>query len=874
MSLDVEGLKRVSALFDEWHELAPGQRALRLTELQNEAPEVAAELVRWLAQDELPHGALDVLTQRFQSHVEAAPTAPDDRSGLPIGAYELLCRVGRGGMGEVYEARRPGADFEQRVAIKLLRRGLDSEDVVRRFLRERRILAQLEHPGIARLIDGGMSEDGLPYLVMEFVDGSTLIEAAKARDLDLAARLQIFLQICDAVAYAHRRLIVHRDLKPSNVLLTPDNQPKLLDFGIAKLLDDVGDEGLTGTGMRVLTPGYAAPEQILGLPISTSTDVYALGVILYELLTGASPHQRFGKTLERVTSDIHQESVIRPSTALMKADETGNTTRLQRLRLARQLSGDLDTIILHALKREPDRRYQGAAEFADDIRRYRNGHPVRAESDTMGYRLRKFVKRHRGGVTAASLAVLGIVAGLVIALWQADLARQSATHAALETSRAQAQAHRAEVIKDFFASMFENSSPMRQRQGAQLTAREWVESAADRIDTELRDAPEAQAEIRVALGWALLEFGADAKATALLNAALVYLRKVGSADAESLSNALQLLSRVQRERGDLEGAQRTIVEALSANERIADPELRIDERLQLRTYQMTLANARGQPELALQIGRALLADRTLRYGENDPHLAVDWNNLGATLNKLDRPQEAEAALSRALTLLRADPESPAARQANVIGGLCLSQLGQGKLAAALASAKQAQEIASRSLGSHSYVTQRAQSCAARALRYLGHDDRAWSIINVLRTEVTESDPDLRRVVALQRGVMLLSKNHIEEAVAILSAVRTAFAKEAHSTPLYAIEADLAFAHALARAGNTAQALSIASVALQALESQASGGYRKGELLVSAARAFALSGHAERAQSLRTKGLALWRTAWAASDTVVPEPMAP
>jgi eukaryotic-like serine/threonine-protein kinase len=863
MSADAELLKRVSALFDELHELAAPEQVHALAKLHDAEPEVAAELSRWLAKDQESDAAFTALTGRLQAAVMGLPLAAKDRSGQRIGAYELLRRIGRGGMGEVYEAHRPGIDFEQKIAIKLLRRGLDSEDIVRRFLRERRILAQLEHPGIARLIDGGLSDDGLPYLVMEYVDGQSLIEAANARSLDLATRLQLFLRICDAVTYAHRRLIVHRDLKPSNVLLTADNQPKLLDFGIAKLLDEVDEEHLTSTGMRVLTPGYAAPEQILGHPISTATDVYALGVILYELITGLSPHQRRGKDLERVTRDLEQESITRPSAALLQSLLATGTAQIERQRLARQLNGDIDTIVLHALKREPERRYQDAAELADDIRRHLNGHPVRAEADTLSYRMRKFVTRHRGGVTAASLALLGIVSGLLIALWQAGVARDQAL-------RAEHQAERAELIKDFFASMFHNSSPMRQRRGAQLTAREWIEDAASRIDTDLKDAPEAQAEIRVALSQVLLEFDADTEAAALLEPALVHLRTAGKSSANTLSSALQLLSRIQRKRGELDAAQQSIEQALLANADIADRQLRLDGSLQIRTYQLTLANARAQPDQALSIARALLADRIERYGQNDTRVAVDWNNLGATLIKLGHSAESESSLMRALALLQADPKSPEARQANVFTSLCIAQLGQGKLASALASANQAEEIAIRSMGSDSQITQRVLGCKTKALSYLGRNEEVMAIVAAVRTPGNAHFPELHRYMGMIHGALLLSDGHIKEAREVLTEVRTEFPTDTHGTPLVTIETDLTFALALAHQGDSAQALAITEAALQKLATQhLTRGQQKGEFLMSAAINLALCGQHDRARPMHAEGLALWRAAWADGDAPVP-----
>jgi hypothetical protein len=418
--------------------------------------------------------------------------------------------------------------------------------------------------------------------------------------------------------------------------------------------------------------------------------------------------------------------------------------------------------------------------------------------------------------------------------------------------------------------MFESGTPTRARQGTQLTMREWVEAGAARIDEDLRNAPEAQAEIRVALASALLEFGATAEANTLLDAAVAYLRTDSNENTHALLSALELLSRAQRIRGDLESSQRTIDEALIASERIADTQLRLDARLRLRTYQLTLANAQARPEAALLIGRALLADRSARYGANDIRLAVDWNNLGATLIKLEQPQAAEAALARALELLRADKNSPELRQATVLGGLCVAQLAQGKLVAAMASAEQSRLIATRTLNATSYLSYSATHCNAAALGYRGQHQEALSTVDALLALGDEPEPDLRRRTQVLRGSILRSLGRIDEAEQVLSQVRKAFAIEAHSTPLISLEADLAFAQALAQRGEHAQALHITETALTALVARApKAGYKNAELRMRAAAVLALSGQRERALSLHAQGLALWRSAWSAGDTQAP-----
>ena len=636
MSLDAEQLRRVSALFDELEELAPAQQQLRLANLGAREPEVAAELARWLDQNRRSHGVLDALSYRLAASVQPAAATMElgDRSGQRIGAYELLRRVGRGGMGEVYEARRPGADFEQRVAIKLLRLGLDSEDIVRRFLRERRILAQLDHPGIARLIDGGLSDDGLPYLVMEFVDGSALIEAVEAHALDLRTRLHLFLQICDAVAYAHRRLIVHRDLKPSNVLLTADNQPKLLDFGIAKLLDEVDDEGLTGTGVRVLTPSYAAPEQILGQPISTATDVYALGVILYELLAGVSPHQRRGKDLDHVERELEQESLIRPSAAVLKGDGAGNSTQLHRQRLARQLSGDIDTIVLHALKREPERRYQGAAELADDIRRHLNGHPVRAQADTFSYRMQKFVRRHRGGVTASALAVLGIVVGLLVALWQADNARQ-------QTARAENELRRAESIKEFTLSLFREQDPLARGKPEARSASELIALGVERARVQFADDPELRSQLLNDLGEIQVSLGDYQAAVSALEQAM--RERAQHFGTERVEYAIAQANLAAAKLGLGESAASLKLLEASAALLSQQAGMESPETLKVRARMVMALTNVGRVDEAMALGQELLPVFERVFGADAPPTIARLADVVILLDQRDRLDEAEVA---------------------------------------------------------------------------------------------------------------------------------------------------------------------------------------------------------------------------------------
>lgn len=352
---------------------------------------------------------------------------PDEAIDRRIGSYRLVEKIGAGGMGNVYRAVRDDAEFDQTVAIKLIKRGLDTDEIVHRFRHERQVLAGLEHANIARLIDGGVTDDERPYLVMEYIVGIPIDEYCDGQRLTIDRRVELFMTLCDAVQYAHQNLVIHRDLKPNNVLITERGELKLLDFGIARVLspdDNAGTIDVTQPDDRRLTPAYAAPEQIRGEPTSTSVDVYALGVILYELLTGCRPYQLTGTSREQDTRMICETDPMPPSRRL---DATGpardesldvqtiaGARRLDPARLRRRLRGDLDTIVLTALRKEASRRYASVEALREDLRRYRQGLPIAARSDTWSYRTARFLKRHRLPAAAVSAAVILLVTGTIV----------------------------------------------------------------------------------------------------------------------------------------------------------------------------------------------------------------------------------------------------------------------------------------------------------------------------------------------------------------------------------------------------------------------------------------------------------------------------
>jgi eukaryotic-like serine/threonine-protein kinase len=351
-----------------------------------------------------------------------------------IGKYKILREIGRGGMGAVYEAIYETENFSQRVALKVIKRGMDTDQILSRFRHEQRILASLVHPNIAQFLDGGMTADNLPFYAMEFVEGKTLDDFCAEENLNVEDRLKLFRQICSAVQYAHQNLIIHRDLKPKNILVTKDGTPKLLDFGIGKILTPQAEtaEAGTATQLGLMTPAYASPEQIQGKRIGTASDVYSLGVILYELLTGKKPYKFSAHSQLEIERAVCESEPIRPSSVVRRPLQTehGKSTLEEKQRTTgngrrtKSLKGDLDNIILKALRKEPAARYASVQEFSEDLRRYLEGLPVMARPHTLGYRAAKFIKRNQVGVTAAALIFLSLCVGITVAIWQARRAEQ------------------------------------------------------------------------------------------------------------------------------------------------------------------------------------------------------------------------------------------------------------------------------------------------------------------------------------------------------------------------------------------------------------------------------------------------------------------
>jgi len=548
--------------------------------------------------------------------------------GRTVGAYRLVELLGRGGMGEVYLAERADGRFDQRVAVKLVRRGMDSTEILRRFSRERRILARLDHPGIARLLDAGETPDGRPYFVMERVEGERITEHCRTRRLSLEERVRLLASCCDAVDAAHRSLIVHRDLKPSNILVTPDGAVKLLDFGIATFIgDEEWETRLTRHGGHVLTTAYAAPEQIAGGPVTVATDVFALGVVFYEILTDTRPYDRRAASPGDLIARVQHEVARRPSVAVRRAAPPGDARHQGR---ARRLQGDLDTIALKALAHEPERRYPSAAAFGEDLRCYLSSRPVSARPDSRGYRLRKFVNRYRLAVAASIAVAATVVAALGVSL------------TLLAASRREAQ--RATAAHAFLTSLFEGIDPSRAA-GSSPSVRDLLERGRARVDRELASQPELRAEMQVLLAQVFDQLALPDQGEALWRqAAATYLMLFGPDDLRTAKARKGLAISLARQARYPEAER--IFEALLTHPRLSGD---VREHGSLLLNYGNLKRLTGQYDASAALLERAVA--LLEATEPDGHtLGRALNNLGLVYWRAGRDGEAANTMARSLSI--------------------------------------------------------------------------------------------------------------------------------------------------------------------------------------------------------------------------------
>jgi serine/threonine protein kinase len=602
-------------------------------------------------------------------------------AGRRLGPYRLLEVIGRGGMGVVCLAERADEHYEQRVAIKLMPQGLESAETERRFLTERQILANLEHPNIARLLDGGVTDEGYPYLVMELVEGRPIDQYCLEQRLGLEERLEVFLEVCDTVQFAHQNMVVHRDLKPSNIMVTAGGKVRLLDFGIAKLLDVDSALGQVAAGQTVFQPrtlAFASPEQIANQSVSTASDVYSLGVLLYRLLSGRSPYDVEGLPASRAEALVRESVPPLPSVAAGR-DQGEGQPPLARSWI-KKLAGDLDNVVARALRKDPAQRYATAEKLADELRRYQDGMPVLAQKRTRTYIAKKFVQRHRWGVATACVLALAILIGFVAVLWQARVADR-------ERDRAQVEARKAERVAEFLGGLFEAANVNSEGAG-QFTVRQMLDQGEARIQEELVDEPAVRGEMLTLMSGAYASLGDFDKGLELGEAAVKDLRGVQPGDDLALARAVSNLGSIHHGLGRHEKVQPLLLEGLdllTKNEQVesfdgamvyrylgllewslGNPEAaEVNLRQALRIWQKigrevdaagemnNLVGAledQGRWDEAFEIKQQTLEVLTDHYGDEHPVVATTRNNLAVSLHTQGKYDQAEVLYRSALKI--------------------------------------------------------------------------------------------------------------------------------------------------------------------------------------------------------------------------------
>ena len=569
--------------------------------------------------------------QEFRSDLAESVDQPTGKSlvGKQIDQYEINDLIGHGGMGSVYLAERTSGTYHQTVALKVMRRGMDTPANIARFKREQHILAKLNHPNIARLIDGGITDENLPYLVMEYVDGIPLYEYCNTHQLSINDRLELFQSVCHAVQHAHSNTVIHRDLKPSNILITKDGTVKVLDFGIAKLLEPENPETTffeTRTGARMLTFVYAAPEQIEGETVTTATDSYTLGVVLYELLAGVHPFDLEDKNLTQIEQVIRNKVPTSPNNKFRQLPEKKQRNIATERNtnpsvLADTLKGDLDAIVMKALRKEPDARYDTVEQFLKDLRRCKNDQPIVARKDTFRYKTSKFFKRHKAGLSVAAGFLILIASFAGFYTWQITQ----------ERNRAQLEAEKAEEVTDFLVDILGTSNPYRSQDsvGLDITLGSILQQGSRRIDQELNDQPAVEAELKTVMGQVYFELGELGKADSLLTQSMAIHRNNTSGTPGDKAETLRMLAFLNQDEGNYKKAENLLQEAIETFKQTRDGPVNDDVAISLtRLGNLKWFNQGNFKAADSLLNKALVLEQEI-HSDNHLHIANVNNDLAA-----------------------------------------------------------------------------------------------------------------------------------------------------------------------------------------------------------------------------------------------------
>ncbi len=820
----------LDALLEQLLDLPAAERlpALKLRSIAD--PAVRGEAESLLRADQASSGFLE-------TPATLPPAEPDEREvGMQLGPWRLLKVVGRGGMGVVCEAERVAGDFEQRAAIKLLQPG--AAGTTQRFEAERRILARLEHPGIARLLDGGVAADGRPYMVMEFVDGLPITDHCRLKSLSLTERLQLFIQVCDAVAYAHRRLIVHRDLKPNNVLVDADGRVKLLDFGIAKLLD-APDSHLTQAVMMVLSPRCAAPEQLSGGEITTQTDVYALGLMLYELLVGHHPWIQENAPTLRELRELQRRPL--PSASSVAANGTEAPVVPSALR------GDLEAILNKSLRPEPAQRYASVEALRQDIERYLRGEPVQAREGARLYVLGRLLRQHRWIALGIAGIVVSLAVGLGLAAWQAK-------QAALQRDAARREASREEAVRYNLIRMFRNAISDAPN-GEPATAKSMIDASAQRVLQEYRDKPEVGGPLVLTLADLYGALEDVAGAGALLEG---FVSQAGpQTDPALLADARQKLANIELLQGHLDRAGELLTQAQAFW--ALTPRANAEEQLEGLKIQAQLQRARGDFEGAANTARAAIKERTALSGHDHRETAILFNSLALSLTNANHLHDALAAYGEATAIYRALNLQDGLDAQVIRGNTGTLELRLGSLRAAEADLRGAIDQ-ERSLAGNSAAVAAAEGYYGRLLILTDRSDQAIPLLRdaaELGSRYTSPNSPLTLQNRLFLGEAQLAHGDRDAARITLLAARDGAAAPGKAIQVLRLRIDMALARLDAAAGSLERAQAELEQTVQSL--RALGPPAEGALaqaLLDAGDVALRAGDAQRASVLLRESVAV------------------
>lgn len=633
-------LNKIRELFDKASNLNAVEREVFLNQECANELELKKEILSLL--DSLEN-TKDFLEEALTIVEQNKNNFTDPYINKQIGNYLIDGEAGVGGMGIVYTGRRNDKEFEQKVAIKILKHGITSEYLLKRFQIERQTLANLQHQNIARLLDGGRTIDGLPYLVMEFIDGIPITEFCHQKKLSLEEKLKLFREVCTAVQYAHQNLIVHRDLKPGNILVTKNGIPKLLDFGIAKLIDEElvdNNEDLTRTGVWHLTPEYASPEQIKGEKITTASDIYSLGVLLYQILTGYQPYKISNNSPAAISKIITEEIIQKPSEKVKdKSREHAESNLFLNDKISNQLKGDLDNIVSKAMHKDPARRYVSVEQFSEDIRRHLSGLPVIAQKDTAGYRLSKFIQRHKVGFISSVGFIVFLIINLIAIIWQANIA-------ANERDKAKLEAQKVETVNKFLLDMLSSVDPT--EIGRDVKVYDVLRKSALGVEKGFKDQPGIEASIQKTIGKTLTSLGEYDEAKPHLLRSLLLNERVYGKQSNQASESNYELALYYHWIGELKTADSLYKKSLQIFKRNSDVSKRslastLNDYGILKSDFAEFDESKKMYEESLNI---LLEN----YGEKDRDVASLYNNLAIVMQAQKDLDGAEKYFHKALEL--------------------------------------------------------------------------------------------------------------------------------------------------------------------------------------------------------------------------------